>query len=168
MRFSKRVLSSVVAAFLMTALPLGAFTLLESVGPQQKVRVANGDSFRVSHVRLGQVALGDGSVKLQPGDYSVGVSSLGDGSVRASFFNLAGQKVGEAHGIIAVLKPGATTNVPAVQSAAIHFAPLGFNANSRTSFSQLGNKMNLEILSTDGSHSVLIGLLLPAVQSTRH
>jgi len=177
MRFSRRVLSG-VAAFLVIASPLSAFVLIESVGNQQKVMVARGDSFRVVHVRLAQVALCDGSVKLQPGEYNVGVSSMGDGSVRASFFDLTGRKAGEANGIIAVLKtatPGHATNLPAVQSpassvreAAIHFAPLGFNANSRSSFSQLGNKLNLEVLSTDGSHSILIGLLLPAVQNIRH
>jgi hypothetical protein len=178
MRFSRRVLSGVAVAFLVMASPLGAFTLIESVGNQQKVMVARGDSFRVVHVRLAQLAIGDGSVKLQPGEYNVGVSSMGDGSVHATFFDLTGRKAGEAHGIIAVLKTataGAAPNLPAVQSPAssprdpaIHFAPLGFNANSRSSFSQLGNKLNFEILSSDGSRSILIGLLLPAVQNNRH
>ena len=172
MRFSWRVLSGVVAALLVVASPLGAFVLIESVGNQQKVMVARGDSVRVVHVRLAQVALGDGSVKLQPGEYNVGISSMGDGSVRATFFDLTGRKAGEAHGIIAVFKTataGPATNLPAVQSpAAIHFAPLGFNANSRSSFSQQGNKLNLEVLSTDGGHAILIGLLVPAVQNIRH
>ena len=167
MRFSRRVVSGVVVAFLVMASPLGAFTLIESVANQQKVRVARGDSFRVGHVRLAQLALGDGSVKLQPGEYNVDVSSMGDGSVHASFFDLHGRKAGEAHGIITV---GKTAQSPALSAreAAIHFTPLGFNANSRSSFSQQGNKLNLEVLSTDGGHAILIGLLLPAIQSIKH
>jgi hypothetical protein len=166
MRFSRRVLSG-VAAFLVIASPLGAFTLIESVGNQQKVMVARGDAFRVVHVRLAQIAMGDGSVKLEPGEYSVGVSSMGDGSVVATFFDVHGRKAGEAHGIITV---GKTAQSPAAspRDPAIHFAPLGFSGNSRSSFSQLGNKLNLEILSSDGSRSILIGLLLPAVQNNRH
>jgi hypothetical protein len=167
MRFNRRVLSGAAAAFLVMASPLGAFTLIESVGNQQKVMVARGDTFRVVHVRLSQVALGDGSVKLQPGEYNVGFSSMGDGSVRASFFDLNGRKAGEAHGIIAVLRT-AQSPASSPRDPALHFAQLGFNGNSRSSFSQLGNKLNLEVLSSDGSRSILIGLLLPAVQNNRH
>ncbi len=206
MRFSRKVFPGVVAAFLVMASPLGAFTLLES-NSNQKVLVARGDTFR-AHVRLGQAALGDGSVKLQPGEYNVEIFSMGDGSVRASFFDLTGRKAGEAHGLIALLRPAATapastnvpavqsqgtnakvatarasTNVPAVQSqgtsvqtvapgspagqVALNFTTLGFAPNSRSSFRQQGPKLNLEILSQDGSRGVLIGLLVPAVQKVR-
>jgi hypothetical protein len=109
MRFSSRLFPGMVAAFLVIASPLGAFTLIES-NTNQKVLVARGDSFRV-HVQLGQAALGDGSVKLQPGAYNVEIVSMGDGSVRASFFDQTGRKAGEAHGIIAIIRPAA--NLPA-------------------------------------------------------
>jgi hypothetical protein len=184
MRFIRKALSGLVAALLVAAAPLGAFTLVES---NQKVPVVKGDSFRV-HARLLQAALGDGSVKLQPGEYDVQVLSMGDGSVRASFFDRTGRKSGEANGIIAVLKhaaaaPPAGSNVPAVQSqgaaaqkvapasppqqVAVNFTKLGFGPNSRSTFSQQGQKLNLEIFSQDGAHGVLISLLLPAVQKVR-
>jgi hypothetical protein len=188
MRFSTRLFPGMVAAFVVIASPLGAFTLIES-NTNQKVLVARGDSFRV-HVQLGQAALGDGSVKLQPGAYNVEIVSMGDGSVRASFFDQTGRKAGEAHGIIAIIRPAA--NLPAIQSqgtktlkqsqgttakvspaspvreAALNFTTLGFGPNSRSSFSQQGLKLNLEIPSADGNRSVLIGLLLPAVQTGKH
>jgi hypothetical protein len=189
MRFSSRLFPGMVAAFLVIASPLGAFTLIES-NTNQKVLVARGDTFRV-HVQLGQLALGDGSVKLTPGGYNVEIVSMGDGSVRASFLDQTGRKAGEAHGIIAIIRPAA--NVPAVQSqgtnslkqsqgtnglkvspaspvreAALNFTTLGFGPNSRSSFSQQGLKLNLEIPSGDGSRAILIGLLLPAVQTGKH
>jgi len=152
MRFSTKLFPGMVAAFLVIASSLGAFTLIES-NSNQKVLVARADTFRV-HVQLAQVALCDGSVKLQPGGYNVEIFSMGDGSVRATFFDQTGRKAGEAHGIIAVLRPVAApaTNLPAVQSqgtnaqkvspaspireAALHFTALGFEPNSRSSFSQ--------------------------------
>jgi len=192
MTTTKKVISLGLMAILLAAAPLGAFTLIEL--QEKKVPVARGDSFR-THVRLTQVALGDGSVKFKPGEYDVQILSLGDGSVRASFFDKSGRKAGEASGIIAVLKQGqaalkqgeaappAGTNLPAVQSqgnaaqkvapsspsgqAAINFAKLGLGPNSRASFSQQGQKLNLEIVSSDGIIAILIGLLLPAVQKVR-
>jgi hypothetical protein len=191
MRFSRKVFPGMVAAFLMIASPLGAFTLIES-NTNQKVLVARGDTFRV-HVQLAQVALCDGSVKLQPGAYNVDIVSMGDGSVRASFFDQTGRKAGEAHGIIAIIRPAAAapaTNLPSMQSkgtnslkqsqgtnakvsspvreAALNFTTAGFDANSRSSFAQQGLKLNLEIPSRDGSRAILIGLLLPAVQTGKH
>jgi hypothetical protein len=185
MRFSSRkVLPGALAALLMMASPLGAFTLIESVGNQQKVRVAQGATFRVS-INFTQAFICDRSVKLLPGQYNVEIFSMGDGSVRASFFDRTGRKAGEAHGLIIVVTPAgaaapATTKVPAVQSpganahkiapspvssireAALNITTLGFQPNSRSTFSQQGLKLNLEIHG-DGSHSILIGLLLPAV-----
>src|SRR5260370_32510220 len=184
MRISRKVIPGALAAFLAMASPLGAFTLIESVGNQQKVRVAQGATFRTS-INFTRVALCDGSVKLQPGLYSVEIFSMGDGSVRASFFDRTGRKAGEAHGLIIVVTPAGvaappTTNLPAVQSpganahkiapapvssireAALNFTTLGFQPNSRSSFSQQGLKLNLEI-NGDGNHKILIGLLLPAV-----
>jgi len=50
-----------------------------------------------------------------------------------------------------------------VAARTLNFQTLGFQPASRTSFSQMGQKLNLEIASQDGSHGILIGLLLPAV-----
>ena len=74
MRFNTKLFPGMVAAFLVIASPLGAFTLIES-NTNQKVLVARGDTFRV-HAQLGQAALGDGSVKLQPGEYNVEIYSM--------------------------------------------------------------------------------------------
>jgi hypothetical protein len=181
MRISRKVIPGALAAFLVMASPLGAFTLIESVGSQQKVHVAQGATFRTS-INFTRAALCDGSVKLQPGQYSVEIFSMGDGSVRASFFDKTGRKAGEAHGLIIVVTPAGaaappTTAVPAVQTpganshkilaptpvpSALNFTTLGFNASSRSSFSQQGLKLNLEI-NGDQNHKILIGLLLPAV-----
>jgi hypothetical protein len=175
---------------IVAASPLAAFTLIEL----EKIPVTRGDSFR-THVGLSQTLLGDGSVRFLPGKYDVEVLSLGDGSVRASFFDKSGRKAGEAKGIIAVLKQGqaalkqgeaappAGTNLPAVQSqgaaaqkvapsspsgqVAINFAKLGFGPNSRAIIVQKGQKADLQIVSRDEKTQVLIGLLLPAVQKVR-
>jgi hypothetical protein len=161
MTTTKRVLSLALIAILVASAPLGAFTLIEL--QEKKVPVVRGDKLR-THVRLSQAALCDGSVKLKPGEYDVEVLSMGDGSVRASFFDKNGRKAGEANGIIAVLKQGqaalkqgeaappAGTNLPAVQSqgnaahkvapsspsgqAAINFSKLGLGPSSRASFSR--------------------------------
>lgn len=177
MKHVKNVLPALFV-FLAAALPLAAFTLLESVPMQQRVRVNQGASFR-SNVQLSQVALCDGSVRLQPGPYSVDFVSMADGSVRASFFDKSGRKAGEAHGIIVVNSRTAAAH-PTVNAAAagggggagkggftgpITFASLNFTTTSKSSFSQMANKMNLEVSSTDGGHSILIGLLLPAVHT---
>jgi len=151
----KRVLSLGLAVILVAAAPLGAFTLIEL----QKVPVTRGDSFR-THVRLTQVALGDGSVRFAPGEYDVEISSLGDGSVRASFFDKTGRKAGEANGIIAVLKQGQSslkqseaaitgkqpapppgTDLPAVQSqgnAAQKVAPSSPSGQVAINFAKAG------------------------------
>jgi hypothetical protein len=191
MKLHRKVLPVVAAVFFAVALPLSAFTLIEMVPTQQRVRVAQGAAFR-TQVRLAQVALCDGSVRLQPGAFNVEIFSMGDGSVRGSFFDLSGRKVGEAHGVvIGILKQGNTvhstalpaTQLPAIQHGAaaktaapatpamvapITFATLGFQPNSKSSFSQMGQKLNLEVVSADGSHQVLIGLLLPAVMPAGH
>jgi hypothetical protein len=190
MRVRSGLLPAAVAAFLVLEAPLGAFTLVES---NQKVPVARGDSFR-AHLSLNQAALCDGSVKLKPGEYDVEIVSMGDGSVRSSFFDRSGRKAGQARGIIAVLKQGPASAAPpsgapaggnaasmkiqpnAAQKVApaapteqlsLNFTKLGFGANSRASVSPQGQKLNLEIVSNDGSHGILIGLLLPAVQKVR-
>lgn len=175
MKHVNKVLPALIV-FLAAALPLAAFTLIESVPMQQRIRVNQGAAFR-SQVQLSQVALCDGSVRLQPGTYSVEFVSMADGSVRTSFFDRSGQKLGEAHGIIIVnSKPAAHSTVNAAAAGGgggagksgftgpITFASLKFTTTAKSSFSQMGNKLNLEVSSTDGGHSILIGLLLPAVQ----
>ena len=164
----KKVLALAAAVALLTsASPVAAFTLIE-----------RGSTFS-THVTLQQAALCDGSVKLAPGAYKVDISSMGDGSVRASFFDRTGAKIGEAHGIIAVLHQGAApaAGAPAPNAqqkvwqagaaSSIDFVKAGFNENSRSSFRMEGRNLKLEIVSSDGSHAVLIGLLLPAVQRVR-
>ncbi|HKB79689.1 MAG TPA: hypothetical protein VKH35_08240 [Thermoanaerobaculia bacterium] len=191
MRIRSRVVAAMAAAVLATAAPLAAFVVIELIPAQQRVHVMRGMTFR-TQVRLAQAALCDGSVRLAPGMYNVEVFSLGDGSVRATFFDQTGRKAGEAKGIIAVLRQSAnaTALLPAVQKGpgpvgtkanpglpdarnnpgppdvaarTLNFQTLGFQPASRTSFSQMGQKLNLEIASQDGSHGILIGLLLPAV-----
>jgi hypothetical protein len=159
-----------VAALLATASPLAAFTLVEK------------NSSFATHVTLQQAALCDGSVKLAPGAYKVDIVSLADGSVRASFFDSTGRKAGEARGIAIIrqgsapapgsAQPGAANSVQKVQPAgsqasAPNFAAAGFGPNSRSTFHTEGQSLKLEIFSSDGSSSILIGLLLPAVQKVR-
>jgi len=185
MRIAGRIRSLAVAALLVLSAPLGAFTLVEG---NQKIPVIRGDTFR-ARFHLAQAALCDGSVKLKPGEYDVQVVSMGDGSVRASFFDSHGRKAGEANGIIAVLKPAPAAGAPGaghagsmkIQSNSAHkvapaapteqlslnFTKIGFGPNSKASVSPQGQKLNLEIVSTDGGHGILIGLLLPAVQKVR-
>ncbi|HKB79690.1 MAG TPA: hypothetical protein VKH35_08245 [Thermoanaerobaculia bacterium] len=174
-------LGVVMAVVLAVAAPLAAFTLVEAVPMQQRIRVARGATF-TTQVNFTQAALCDGSVKLAAGPYNVQISSMGDGSVHAIFLDRTGRKAGEAHGIIAVLRPVsvAAVSLPAVQhpntaksnthpapaaaaAPILNFQAAGFLPNSRTSFSQMGPKLNLEISSHDGSQGILIGLLLPAV-----
>ena len=118
-------------------------------------------------------------MKLAPGAYKVDISSMGDGSVHALFYNSKGRQAGEAHGIIAVLHQGAApaAGAPAPNAqqkvwqagaaSSIDFVKAGFSENSRSSFRMEGRNLKLEIFSHDGSHSILIGLLLPAVQRVR-
>jgi hypothetical protein len=173
----RKPVALVTAALLATATPLAAVVTIE-----------RGSTF-ATHVTLQQEALCDGSVKLAPGAYKVQIASLGDGSVRASFFDKTGRKAGEARGIIAVLRqapppgalqPGAANSVQKIQptgevkmqtagsqAAAPSFANLGFGENAKQTFHTEGQSLKLEIFSADGSHSILIGLLLPAVQKVR-
>ena len=164
----KAAAALVAAACLASASPLAAFTLIELLKPNKSVT-------------FNQTLLCDGSVRLEKGvPYGVQVA-MGDGSVRASFFDQTGRKVGEAHGIIAVLKPNAAAGAPApgamssqkVQPAAGQaaapqtFAKLGFSANSPLTVKVEGQTARLDILSTDGVHTIQIGLLVPAVQKVR-
>ncbi|MGA7990892.1 MAG: hypothetical protein WCC53_05620 [Thermoanaerobaculia bacterium] len=155
--------------------PLTAFTLVEA----NKVPVARGATFSVQ-VTLREAAAIDRSHQLSANaPYRVDVFSMGDGSVRASFFDATGRKAGEANGIIAVLRrggasatgapaPGENVSVQKVQPAgsgeAANFAKLGFGPNSPSKLVSEGQRRNLEISSNDGSHGILIGLNLPAVQ----
>ena len=132
-------------------------------------------------VKLGQAALCDGSVRLEPGEYNLKIVSMGDGSVRASFFDKSGRKAGEAHGIIAVLKQAhegapqalkgqnkaASEGSLPTESLSLNFSKAGFVPGSRANVKQQGQKLNLEILSSDRTRAILIGLLVPAVQKVR-
>jgi hypothetical protein len=164
----KKLLALAAAALLVSAAPLAAFTLIE-----------RGSTFEIT-VRLQQAAFADGSAKLAPGEYKVKVSSLGDGSVHASFIDHNGKTAGESRGIIAVLRQGAAShgagapgeaNAQKVQpggtEATINFAKVGFNGQSKYAFRMEGQNLKLDISSNDGSLSILIGLLLPAVQKVR-
>jgi len=166
----------VVSVTLALASPVAAFTLVEA------------NSFFDVFFTFERPVVTDGGKQLQKRmPYKVHVAAMGDGSVRASFFDSTGHNAGEARGIIAVLKQGAAVggaggaqNEEKWQKAdtslehkhkietggqtALSFAKLGFTNNSRTSLKTEGQSAKLEILSTDGGHSILIGLLLPAVQ----
>lgn len=191
---SRRLVSlAVVGMLLLASSPLAA---LISFASGQKVPVVRGDTFKI-RTQLGQVALCDGSVRLLPGAYDVEIVSKGDGSVRASFFDKNGRKAGERAGVIFAIRqipsvpgtnasdlrppePGsqkpdfrnvspASPSIPPspTPSPSPTFTKLGFGPNSRSSFSQAGQKLELQILSKDETHVILIGLLLPAVQKVR-
>ena len=98
MRFSTKLFPGMVAAFLVIASPIVAFTLIES-NSNQKVLVARADTFRV-HVQLAQVALCDGSVKLQPGAYNVEVRTEGRPQFERRIYVLSGKTLD--------LRPGAS------------------------------------------------------------
>jgi hypothetical protein len=184
MRITLRSLTLAAAALLVPAATLTAFTLLES---NQKVPVARGDTFSFE-VTLPQAASADGTHTLSPNVLTrVDVVSMGDGSVRAKFFQ-GGVFKGETHGIIAILRkasapaaapPGqAPANSEKIQSSkaqkgapteqlSLNFSKIGFGAGSKASAVPQGQKTNVEVLSTDGGHEILIGLLVPAVQKVR-
>jgi hypothetical protein len=161
--------------------PLAAFTLVE-----------RGSSFK-TRVTLPQAATFTGGGKLAPGTYDVNVVSMGDGSVRASFFDLNGKKLGEERGIIAIIKSpeaapaqgGGGTQGIIIQGgrqasdpqgviiqggrqagAPATFASLSLTRESPTRFEVQGNKLNLQI-GAPGGNQILIGLLVPAVQKVR-
>jgi hypothetical protein len=171
------VAAAVIAPLLVATGPLPAPIYMKYEG-------IKGGEATEAKVKLSQAALCDGSVRLEPGEYSLKIVSTGGGSVRASFFDKSGRKAGEANGIIAVLKqsPAAPNGAPpsnlkvqqgAVQKVApteqlsLNFAKAGFGPNSRATVRPQGQKMDLEILSSDGTLGILIGLLLPAVQKVR-
>jgi hypothetical protein len=149
------------AALLGSAAPLGAITLVE-----------RGASFQ-KQVTFTQAVLCDGSVRLAPGTYKVQIASLGDGSVRASFFDSIGRKAGEANGIIIVngrsageakVAPGgaAAKQNPGPPDHQATFSSLGFHANSPATFRMEGSQVKL-VVGGEGANQILIGLLLPAV-----
>ena len=177
MQIRKALVAAAVAGPLLLATsPMSANTpiLLQALVSNEGV---------IEGIKLGQVALCDGSVRLEPGEYSLKIVSTGPGAVRASFFDKSGRKAGEAKGIIAVLKQSQAGALAAPQgqgksafaggtskpgeSPSLTFSKLGFGPNSRASFSQAGQKLELQILSKDETHVILIGLLLPAVQKVR-
>jgi len=191
---ARRLVSlAVVGMLVLASSPLAAFMTFAS---GQKVPVVRGDTFKI-RTQLGQVALCDGSVRLPPGAYEVEIVSKGDGSVRASFFDKDGRKAGERAGVIFAIRqipsvpgtdpsdlrppePGSQTadfrnispSLPSIPPSPTPppsptFTKLGFGPNSRSSFSQAGQKLELQILSKDETHVILIGLLLPAVQKVR-
>jgi hypothetical protein len=162
-------LTDVAAAGLLVLAtsPLAAFTLVE-----------RGSSFK-TRVTLPQAATFTGGGKLAPGTYDVNVVSMGDGSVRASFFDLNGKKLGEERGIIAIIKSpeaapaqgGGGTQGIIIQGgrqagAPATFASLSLTRESPTRFEVQGNKLNLQI-GAPGGNQILIGLLVPAVQKVR-
>lgn len=161
----KALVAILSAALLASAAPLAAFTLIE-----------RGSTFEIT-VRLTQAFLCDGSVRLEAGPYKLQVTSLGEDKVQAKFTDLKTGKTGEARGIIAVLRqdtpseqkvqPGENKVQPG-GAVALNFTKLGFGPNSQVNFKPNGpQKVNLEITSHGGSHSITIGLLLPAVQKVR-
>lgn len=153
--------ATLTTALLVSTAPLGAFTLVE-----------RGASFQ-KQVTFTQAVLCDGSVRLAPGTYKVQIASMGDGSVRASFFDSIGRKAGEANGIIIVnSRPAGETkaapggpnakNNPGPPERPATFPALGFHANSPATFRMEGSQLKL-VVSGEGSNQILIGLLLPAV-----
>ncbi len=139
---------ALVAAFLSSASPLAAITMVERNATLE------------THVTLQQAALCDGSVRLAPGTYRVVVVSMGDGSVRASFFDRTGRKNGEANGIVIVNSRPAGGSKVAPGGAT--FPALGLDANSPVSFRTEGSQLKLA-LGGQGRNQILIGLLLPAI-----
>ena len=168
----KKLLALAAAVLLATASPLAAFTLIE-----------RGSNFEIQ-VKFDRNALIDANnpkTALFKGEtYNIHIFSMGDGSVRATFSN-KGKQIGEAHGIIAVLRQGAASPQGAVApgansaqkvqpgtEATINFAKVGFNGGNKHEFrAPEGQSQKLEIFSQDGTLSILIGLLLPAVQKVR-
>lgn len=102
-------------------------------------------------VKLGQAALGDGSVKLAPGMYEVHFTMAEDGHVRARF-SQRGAHLGEARGTITVRKAGGEKTHT--------FKSLGFNSSSPWSFKQVGQRLSLEV-GAPGSNQAFIWFELP-------
>lgn len=144
----KKAAALVVTAALLAAPPLAA-----------ALPMPQGQTFS-TRVTLQQEAVCDGSVRFAPGAYKLQVVSMGDGSVRGSFFDMNGRKVCEAKGKMQIVTPG-----PPNSHAT--FSSLGFGENSRSTFTPEGKSLKLQVFSQDGTNQILIGLLLPAVQKVR-
>lgn len=129
--------------------------------------------------------------------YRVHVAAMGDGSVLASFIDRTGRKCEAPGVIAVLReKPLNAAPIPGVKGptgmvvppdkslqrvqprstpvkpdtaapSSQNFAKLGFGPNSRSSLKIEGQYAKLEIFSADDSHSILIGLLQPAVNKAR-
>jgi hypothetical protein len=166
--FGRFVPTAAAGLLVLLTAPLAATHI-----PENQVR--QGDTFTTRVVFTPQQpAAFTGGVRIAPGTYDVHIVSMGDGSVRASFFDKTGRKKGEANGIIGILRPaGESKAVPGVDTRGTvtpgppnrqaTFSSLGFQANSSATFRTEGSQLKLAI-GNQGQNQILIGLLLPAIQ----
>ena len=160
--FGRFVPTAAAGLLVLLTAPLAATHI-----PENQVR--QGDTFTTRVVFTPQQpAAFTGGVRIAPGTYDVHIVSMGDGSVRASFFDKTGRKKGEANGIMIVNGRPAGANAivsPGPPGRQTTLSSLGFQANSSASFRTEGSQLKLAI-GGQGQNQILIGLLLPAVQSS--
>lgn len=159
MKICRPLLGSILSGFL--ALPtINLLAAQYANGPGETLK---------TRVRLEQAVLCDGSVRLEAGFYDVNVRSWGDGNVQGTFTGNGKtcQAKGKVQGNEIVVQGGLRPIVVEggkQPGAAPYFAPLGFTPQSHTSTQRQGNTLNV-IVNGQGANKILIGLLLPAVQT---
>lgn len=177
MKIRRPLLTSALASLLVLA--------MQPMPAPIYMNIPAGETLKTK-ISLPQAVLCDGSVRLEKGSYDVLVKSLGDGSVRATISgngktgHATGKVLGHEVVVQGGLQPGAAESVQKVQPGAANaivvqggkqptapsFATMGFTAQRQAALQKQGGRLNL-VLKGQGSNQILIGLLLPAVQSAR-
>jgi hypothetical protein len=126
--------------------------------------VATGERFRRPNVSIDtETRLPDGGLLLKGSPADVEVQTLGQGKVKATFFQ-GGMRKGEANGILVINSrpPRRASHGPDGKSA-LTLTDFGLDANAPYAFVKGAGKLDL-VFGNPGANQILIGLLLPAVQ----